>query len=74
MLPILHSLARFVDMPEHRTDIALVAREWDAPTQPAEGLSVPRTSVKQLSQQCPGSVPVPDAVPGARWWHAATGH
>jgi hypothetical protein len=39
MLAVLHGLARFVDEPEYRPDVDLVAREWP-PAQPAEGSSV----------------------------------
>ena len=34
---VVHDLARFVDTPEHRADVDLVGREWDAKPQPAVG-------------------------------------
>ncbi len=34
MLAVLHGLARFVDTPEYRADVDLVAREWDGQVLP----------------------------------------
>jgi hypothetical protein len=39
MLAVIHRLARFVDVPEGRADVDLVAREWDR-TRPDEEVSV----------------------------------
>jgi hypothetical protein len=45
LLAVTHGLARFVDRPEDRPAVDLVAREWDRPRPPTNDIETASSSV-----------------------------